>query len=519
MRLHPVIATLAVVLTVVAGAFLATLGADRLLGPGPVALSAIVALIVAGAFAWRLADGLLVFGLTVLLADSVEHWTTLDLRYIDEIAIPLLILIGLAVHRSRLVLPRPGVREAALGVLVAAGVVSSLVAGVPASIWIPGLGLLLKGFAFFYLVLSLPLRAEELGRIAGAFFVVGMAIIGIGLLQFVAPDAARAIFGLPPFDQQRGSIQVVHSIFTHPALYGWLAVFLSLFLFARFIVLREWWALALSVALGAASLLSGRRAPVVGLLAGVVVAVAHQIGAGRARVRTLITAVMLVGVIAAVSLPTFGDFYRWTLVEYVEPPELIAEVLSESPDPAVIAPMAPRNALYVGSIAIARDHLPLGAGIGRFGSHMSREAYSPEFARYGLAQVNGLRPEAPIAVTDTFWPMVLGETGVIGLVAALLFFASIGLQLWRAGLDALPAGARAIAIGGLLVFVESLVRSLISPAFVAPPIAYFAFGTAAVAITLGRGAGPAEEAAGVSGGEADEERVHHTVDGSHAVEG
>ena len=507
-------------LTVVAGAFVAAFAADRLLGLGPVAVSAIVAIILAGAFAWRVADGLLAFGVAVLLADTVEHWTTLDLRYVDEIAIPLLIVVAVAVHRARLVPPQVGVREVALGVLVVAGVVSSLAAEVPASIWIPGLGLLLKGFAFFYLVLLLPLRLEELRRITGAFFVIGLAIIGIGLLQFVDPDLARGLFGLPPFDQQRGSIQVVHSIFTHPALFGWLAVFLSLFLFARFIVLREWWALALSVALGAVSLLSGRRAPVVGLIVGVAAAVLHQIGAGRARLRTLLTAVVLVAVLAAISLPMLGAFYRWTLVEYVEPPELIAEVLSEFPDPTIIAPMAPRNALYVGSVAIARDHIPLGAGIGRFGSHMSREAYSPVYPQYGLDRVNGLGADAPIAVTDTFWPMILGETGVVGLLAALLFFAVLGWQLWRVALAELSPAARALAFGALLVFVEALVRSLISPAFVAPPIAYFAFGTAAIGITLRQA--PATVAAGTtnrSGGDAHEAHVHDTVDGANPVEG
>jgi hypothetical protein len=374
--------------------------------------------------------------------------------------------------------------------LVVAGIASSLAASVPASIWIPGLGLLLKGFAFFYVVIALPLRLEELRRIVGAFFAIGLAIIGIGLVQFVDPGLARDVFGLPPFVQQRGSIQVVNSLFTHPALYGWLAVFLSLFLFARFTVLREWWALALSLALGAASILSGRRAPVVGLLVGVAVAVAHQIGAGRARVRALVTAGVLVAVIGAISLPMLGDFYRWTLVEYVEPPELIAEVLSESPDPTIIAPMAPRNALYVGAIAVARDHLPLGAGLGRFGSHMSRESYSPVYAAYGLDQVYGLEADEPIAVTDTFWPMILGETGVVGLGAALLFFAVVAWQLWRSALAQLSPAARAIVLGAMLVFVEALVRSLISPVFVAPPIAYFAFGTAAVGIGLA--AHPAE---------------------------
>lgn len=473
-------------LTVVTGAFLAAFAVERLLGLGSVAVSAIVAFVIVGAFAWRLADGLLAFGVAILLADTVEHWTTLDLRYIDEIAIPLLIVVGLMAHRSRVVPLRPGLREAGLAVLVLAGITSSLVADVPAVIWLPGLGLLLKGFAFFYLVLLLPLQIEEVQGISGAFFVIGLAIIGIGLIQFLDPSLAGSLFGLAPVNQQRGSIQVVHSLFTHPALYGWLAVFISLFLFGRFVVLREWWALAASLGLGAASILSARRAPVLGLLVGVIAAVAHQFMAGHARARTLTTAAVLAGVIAAVALPMLGGFYQWTLVEYVEPPELIGELLSETPDAGIVAPMAPRNALYVGSVAIARDYLPLGAGIGRFGSQMSRESYSPLYAVYGLEQVYGMSEEEPIAVTDTFWPMVLGETGVIGLLAGLLFFATIGRQLWKAGSAELSPAARAFVLGAMLVFVEAMVRSLISPVFVAPPIAYFAFGTAAIGITLSR---------------------------------
>jgi hypothetical protein len=484
-RPHPVIASLALVLTVVAGAFLAAFGADRLLGLGPVAVSAIVAVIVAGAFGWRLADGLLAFGVAILLADTVEHWTTLDLRYVDEIAIPLLIVVGLLAHRARLVPPRPGVREAALGVLVIAGIVSSLAAEVPASIWIPGLGLLLKGFAFFYLVLVLPLRLEELRRIAGAFFVIGLAIIGIGLLQFVDPDLARSVFGLPPFDQQRGSIQVVHSLFTHPALYGWLAVFLSLFLFARFTVLREWWALALSLALGAASLLSGRRAPIIGAVAGLAVGVAHQITAGRPPVRVWASVAASVVVLAVLSATVWGDFWRTTTYEYLDPPEVMAEVFADQPDSKVIQTIQPRVALYLGSLAIAADGLPLGAGIGRFASHMSREAYSPLYERYGLHEIGGLSPADPSAVTDTFWPMILGETGIVGLGAAAVFFVSLFIGLWRAARRVMEPARQAFVLGALLVFAEALVRSLASPLFVAPPIAFIAFGVAGMALAVG----------------------------------
>ena len=81
---------------------------------------------------------------------------------------------------------------------------------------------------------------------------------------------------------------------------------------------------------------------------------------------------------------------------------------------------------------MARDHLPIGAGFGMYGSHLSRAEYSPIYAQYGLDRVPLLGPDQPYAVTDTYWPMVLGETGLIGLLAALTFFATVLVGVWHA---------------------------------------------------------------------------------------
>ena len=62
-----------------------------------------------------------------------------------------------------------------------------------------------------------------------------------------------------------------------------------------------------------------------------------------------------------------------------------------------------RVALYVGSLKIARDDFPLGAGLGRYGSWMSRVDYSPLYKKYGLSRIPGLRERNPKAATDTFW--------------------------------------------------------------------------------------------------------------------
>lgn len=488
MRLHPVVSSLAIAAGAVSLAFLLAVASDRLLGANAFAASVVVAVVVGLLFALMPIEGLIGFGLAILLAPTVDGWFGLNLRYVDEVGISLFVLATIGVHRDRIQLSRPGVREGALGVLLISAAASSLANAVPAAVWLPGLGLLVKGVVFFYLMAALRIDHGELSRIVGAFFAVGLVIAIIGVVQFVSPELARDYLGVRIFGAQRGSIMVINAVFPHPALYGWLTVLMSLFLFARFSVTREWWAIGLAMALGAGTILSGRRIPVVGLIVGIVVAVARQMRSGRQWARTLVPAVLLTALLALISAPMLGNFYLGTLIEYGEPPDRIAEVFDENPDPVVLASMHPRNALYLGSLAIARDHVPLGAGVGRFGSHMSREEYSPVYAAYGLDAVQGLQPETPIAVTDTFWPMILGETGAVGLLAAVAFFALLGRDLWRAaGLATQPA-LRAFALGALLVFVEGLVRSLISAVFVAPPIAYFVLGAAGLSLAVTRDA-------------------------------
>jgi hypothetical protein len=486
-RLHPLLASLLLTLGSAALAFLAAIAVDAM-GLGTVAASAAAAVVISVAYAVRPVDGLLGFGLMLLLTGTVAFWTGVDVRYGDEIGVLLLGVTALGVHRSRLVVPRPGWREAALGMFFLAGIVSSLVQAVPAHVWIPGLALLAKTFAFFYLVISLPVSADELRRASIVGLGVALVILGIGVVEFLAPDVAMAVLGAFPFDQRRGSVQVVNSWFTHPALYGWLAAFVSLFLLARFAVLRQWWTLVLGVLVGGAAVLSGRRTPIISVVVSLAVGALHQVLSRRMSWRTWAAIGAGALLVAVVSVPAMGEFYARTFREYLGRPAQIMEVFEEEPRARLIMKLHPRVALYAGSVAIARDELPLGVGIGRYGSHMSREEYSPVYQRYKLHRVFGLRERRPIAVTDTFWPMVLGETGVIGLLGAVGFFALLVRDLWRAAEPDGPGEATAFTLGALMVFIEALLRSAAAPVFLAPPIAYWAFGAAGLALALRAGA-------------------------------
>ena len=486
MRLQPVVVSLLLAVGSASLAFLAAFVVDAL-GLGTVAVSVVAASVIGLAYAMRPVDGLLGFGLMLLLTETVAFWTGVDVRYGDEIGVVVLVVTALTVHRHRLVFPRPGWREAGLATFFVAGIVSSFVQSVPLAVWLFGLVLLAKAFVFFYLVISMPVSVDEVRRTSTAGLGVALVIIGIGAVEFVAPDFATRFLGVFPYDETRGSIQIVNSWFTEPGLYGWLAAFVSLFLLGRFLVMRRAWTLVLALAVGGGAVLSGRRTPVIGLVVGLGVGALHQAFGRHMSWRAWAAIGAGVLLLTVVSIPAIGGFYARTITDYLGKPAAIMEVFDENPRSRRIAMLQPRVALYAGSVAIAVDKIPLGVGIGRFGSHMSREEYSPVYKEYRLHRVFGLRERRPIAVTDTFWPMVLGEAGAIGFLGAIGFFSLVARDLWRAARPTGSPEATAFALGALMMFAEALFRSAAAPVFVAPPIAFWVFGAAGLALALRAG--------------------------------
>jgi hypothetical protein len=472
----------------------AALASAANLEPAAVVVPAASAAAVAIVFVRHPAAGLGAFLLVVLIVHTLEQWLGADLRFFDEISVALLVPLSAAKSWPRLVKLRPGWKEAALAVALAAGVASSLVNAVPAETWMPALALLMKGFAFFYAVSWLRLWPSEIEGVGAVILAASALILALGFAELLNPVVFQQAVGLPPFHEVRGSIAVVKSVFLHPALFGWFTAFASLFLYARFIVLREWWALAAGLILSLGTLLSGRRRPVIGVLTALgagAVWIWRRRSAPKVMVRLLAPLAFALLVIGIVASPVLSDFYAGTVDEYLGRGDL-GEILSPHPDETVIAGSHPRMALYVGSFAIARDFLPLGAGLGRFGSYMSEAHYSPIYDRYGLDVVFGLSPEHPEAISDTFWPMVLGELGPVGLVGLAVFLGNVLVRLWRASTDMISLPLRAFALGGLFVFVEGLVGSLTAATYVAPPIAYYVFAAAGAVMAAGRlvGSGP-----------------------------
>ncbi len=88
-----------------------------------------------------------------------------------------------------------------------------------------------------------------------------------------------------------------------------------------------------------------------------------------------------------------------------------------------------RSLLTVKSIEVAKDYFPIGAGFGTFGSYISGTNYSTLYYEYGLSNVFGLTKNDPAFLSDTFWPMIIGQFGMIGLLLYVIILYLIYKQI------------------------------------------------------------------------------------------
>ncbi len=73
-----------------------------------------------------------------------------------------------------------------------------------------------------------------------------------------------------------------------------------------------------------------------------------------------------------------------------------------------------RAQLFFNGLKIAKDHFPVGAGFGTYGSYYSAIHYSPLYFKYKMNKIYGLSKEEYSFICDSFWPVLFGETGFIG---------------------------------------------------------------------------------------------------------
>jgi len=455
---------------------------------GPGALVIGVALL-ALAYVWLPKPALLAFALFILLYDTFTRWFGPSIRNFDEAALPVLAL--LAALKTRPWRNRTWiqpVRDGALIALVLLGVTASLVQGVPPRVWILGLLLMLKGIVFLYIVLWHHFDDRDVRQVTIAVLALGLVVLAGSVVELINVTTFRSVLGLPGAPDARGQLPGLQSFFSFPVLFAWFMGIVAIFLFAYYVILRRWWMLAGALVFGAAMFLSGRRRAIVGLAVALVAGLLTQIRRGVSR-RAVIRLWLPVGaaalVLAIIFAPGLQTLWNRTMVEWLQAPPAPAP---QDGGPIQYTNGNPRLLLYQTSVDLSVKDFPVGAGLGRFGSPMSRIEYSPVYAEYGLDRIWGLTPAYEAYITDTFWPHILGEIGVFGLGAYIVFLGALGVALWQGTRRVSAPILLAFCLGAWMVFINALVESVASSMFESPPRIYLVFGAIAVALVLSRGA-------------------------------
>ena len=124
-----------------------------------------------------------------------------------------------------------------------------------------------------------------------------------------------------------------------------------------------------------------------------------------------------------------------------------------------LAGQSARSVLTQTAIRIMGDCFPIGTGFGTYASAVAAEQYSQVYVNYGFLHLFELR-QGSAYLSDTFWPIILGQTGFAGTVC---YLASLVLLLRRL-LKVRPFGRGAYG-AVLFVVIYLLISSTSEPTF------------------------------------------------------
>jgi len=97
----------------------------------------------------------------------------------------------------------------------------------------------------------------------------------------------------------------------------------------------------------------------------------------------------------------------------------------------VAAGRSARSILHSVSLQIAKDFFPIGTGFGTYASAESVKVFSPVYEQYNFEYLCRYEPSWRHYLSDTFWPIIVGQTGAIGTIIYLFSLAYLFVKCWK----------------------------------------------------------------------------------------
>jgi hypothetical protein len=353
-----------------------------------------------------------------------------------------------------------------IGMLLA-GLVSSYINAVKPIIIVSDIILMFKFYALFRAITLREFNTKNIESYIRLVFLAALGLFAFGLMEVIAPTQVKSMLWGRAISEvtidERFGITSASGLFIHPGFYGTFMAFVAALAISRYLILFQKKYLFLFAIFILGILLSMRRKALFGIIFAIIIFLFlnyQSLASIRRRVIISFVAFMIL----------FGIVFQNQLQEMVQ--STVENYFSSE-----TIETSARDVMYFVSAEIAVDRFPFGVGLGRFGGFISMKYYSDVYYDYGINNVYGLSGnENEVSFgTDTFWPYILGELGVIGFfLFCILIYKLLQscLRFLRQETDLLE---KSFTIGAYLILLESTFEAFASPIYANSMTIYFVF--------------------------------------------
>ncbi|WP_416145206.1 hypothetical protein [Planococcus koreensis] len=275
------------------------------------------------------------------------------------------------------------------------GTASSLIQDVPPLIAMQGFLLMTKGLIYLLIFINIPFSKTDINNTYKFIKGAALVILLFAVVDFFIPAILRGFIGLgTSTDTKLLNLPSLQSVFVHPNIFGWFMVLCGAYALAKYKAEQKINYVYIATLFFLFAMMSFRFKTVLALL---FVLIAFYLSSGlKKSLVYLLPASLLTFFVFIV----FGDYFLGltdiTITRYIS-----ADVSDSA-----------RKALYQVALLIGAAEFPFGEGFGRYGEFIARQNYSPVYYDYNMNGIYGLKPEDPRWATDTYWPHIIGKSGL-----------------------------------------------------------------------------------------------------------
>ena len=309
--------------------------------------------------------------------------------------------------------------------------------------------LIIKFFILLSAIIIKPLGDSTRESIMKSIKILGVISIITGAINFIFPDIWTHLISYT-YVYKRMGLTSVMGLFIHAGQYGWFMLFVAIIYLSEYKAGMNNKGNKLFIIYSIAAILSLKVKVIISIFI-IFFAYTYIVGNKKINIKQLVIFIF----VGLIIISCFGDLIYNTYKQYFTVNQ---------------GDMSARYALLNGSLKIMRDYFPFGVGFGKFASYYATQSYSEYYFIYGLSNVYGLKYGNVFFGTDTFWPMIFGETGFIGTVIYISMLAYLIKNMKISIRKSRGIGKQYLyAVLGMFVFIQALVESTGEPIFNSSP--------------------------------------------------